>query len=84
MKPFALPEIDLDPDPSKVRSNFQAIHIAREKLKAFTNALEGLAAANAGMCTHPDERKRDHYDPGYAGGGYDYTSCLDCGARVPK
>lgn len=82
MRPFTLPEIDLDPAPIQVIANSAAIKQARAQLAALNAALDGLAQANAGMCTHP--RRRDHYDPGCAGGGYDYTSCLDCGGRCAK
>lgn len=77
-----MPDIELSPDLDKIRENRKRIDSHRELLRASLKALEGFSSANQAMCSHPE--KVDHYDPGYAGGGYDYTECKLCGGQVTK
>ena len=54
-----------------------------EAIKAYKGAIcacEGLLDANAALCEHPS--KQEHYDPGYAGGGYSHSTCNICGKRL--
>jgi hypothetical protein len=75
-----LPVLDLQPDVEVVKKNRQIIKEARAALKSALKALEGLENANTGMCPHPRTEKR--YDPGWGGGGYSHTECLDCGGHL--
>lgn len=72
---------DLDFGPSNVAKNRDAIDQAIAAYKGAIKTLEGLHVANQGQCKHP--KATNHYDPGYAGGGYDYTTCDVCRAKVP-
>jgi transposase-like protein len=63
----------------KVISNRTAIDTRIAELQAEIAACNGLHAANQSVCPH--KRKRDVYDPGYAGGGHDGYKCEDCGKR---
>lgn len=71
-----LPMIVLSPD--RVQENRDVIAAARAAYRGALAALEGLAKANAAMCSHP--HKTADYDPGYAGGGMCGYNCPDCGA----
>jgi len=62
-----------------VEANLKTIAAARARVKAATTFLDGMILAVQAVCPH--EKKRDVYDPGYAGGGYDYTYCVTCGKR---
>jgi hypothetical protein len=76
-----LPDLEFGPNPDRIRTNRDEINAAIELYKGAIKTLEGLAAANAGMCKHPNKSAR--YDPGYAGGGYSHSECPTCGARLP-
>lgn len=76
-----LPNIKLSPKPEAVRDNRVKIDEHIKMVEAELNALRGLHKANQSVCAHPASAKRDHYDPGYAGGGYCGWSCNDCGQR---
>lgn len=71
---------NLDFSPENVVKNREEIKIAYKKLNAMISALDGLSKANQSMCNH--DRKTEHYDPGYAGGGYSHGECQDCGAQL--
>jgi tRNA(Ile2) C34 agmatinyltransferase TiaS len=71
--------IELDLEPENVVANRKKIDLEIKKMQAQIKALEGLHAANQAVCEHA--RKRDVYDPGYAGGGHDGYRCDDCGRR---
>lgn len=74
-----IPDIDITPE--NVEANRIKIAVARQKMRAMLDVLDGLDRANAAMCTHPN--KFAVYDPGYAGGGYSNSECPDCDARLP-
>lgn len=74
-----LPDIQLSPKPDKVRDNRDKLDEFIKMAQAELNALQGLHKANQSVCEHPAAAKRDHYDPGYAGGCYCGWSCKDCG-----
>jgi hypothetical protein len=72
--------VDIDLTPENVVMNRIKIDAEIKKLQAQCRALEGLHAANQAVCEH--RNKRDIYDPGYAGGGWDGQRCDDCGKRA--
>jgi hypothetical protein len=71
-----LPDLDFNPSMASIHSNRDAINAARTSYQGALKALAGLAAANAGMCSHPNKVAR--HDPGYAGGGFRHYECPDC------
>ena len=74
-----LPTLNYTVSEEAVAANKKLIDAARARVKAELDALAGLEKANQGLCMHP--RKRDVYDPGYAGGGHDGYLCPVCGKR---
>jgi hypothetical protein len=74
-----IPELDYTASKSAVISNYEKIETARIQLKAELAVLDGLEAANQGLCRHLN--KHAVYDPGYAGGGQDGYKCPDCRKR---
>ena len=74
-------DINLSSKRDDIIENRKRIEAERARARAELKSLDGLDAANQAMCDHPD--CTNHYDPGYAGGSYDYTTCDICGGRCP-
>lgn len=74
-----IPELEFSSSPETIKQNRKLIEESIAVCKATLKSLGGLHAANISMCTHPCTVA--HHDPGYAGGGYSHSECLDCGGR---
>lgn len=79
MSEIKLPSLDYTVSPAAVKANKELLAAAWARNQAEQKALQGLEIANQALCAHPN--KRDVYDPGYAGGGWDGYRCPDCGKR---
>lgn len=74
-----LPQLDYERSAEAVARNADKLKAALAAVDGAREALKGLTQANQALCEHP--KKRDVYDPGYAGGGHDGYLCPACGKR---